>query len=428
MYKVKLFRIIACLFLCMPVAGLAKGGDDDKNMVYTDHIYRDNIKTAQVHQPSWQFSPPVIELHGHQKLELDFDDLDGDYKSYYYTFIHCDANWQASDINAFDYMKGFQQDFLNTYDYAFNTSQKYTHYSITFPNKDIQLLLSGNYIIKIYLNNNPDSVVLTKRFMIYEDDVTIFAREKEAIGEDMYTKQEINFSINTSRYKITDPFHVMQVYISQNWRWDNAVTTLQPEFIQDTCLQYFQDDGNSFDGGNYFRSFDMTSLRYNTEHIEGKIANPTGEEIQLKKDLPRTTDPYFTFADIHGQYKIMTNDADSSTINSEYVWVHFFLPMDSTMKSGKLYIFGQLSDWQCKPEFEMTYDDVLAAYTGKVYLKQGYYDYEYAFLKNGSTTPDITLIEGSHMEQENNYYIVVYNREIGQYYDKIIGFNSFHGP
>jgi hypothetical protein len=428
MYKVKLFTIILPLLLCMPLVAQAKGGDDDKGFVYTDRIYRDNIKTAQVHQTSWMFSPPIIQLGAHQKLQLDFDDLDGDYKSYYYTFIHCDANWQASDINSMDYMRGFDQAFLNTYDYSFNTSQKYTHYTLIFPNKDIQLLLSGNYIVKVYLNNAPDSIVLTKRFMIYEDLVTIHPREKEAIGEDMYTKQEINFSINTSRYKVLDPFHAMQVFISQDWRWDNAINNLQPQFIQDTALQYFQDDGNSFDGGNYFRNFDMTSLRYNTEHIEGKIANPTGEEIQLKKDVPRTTEPYFTYPDIQGQYKIMTKDADSSTINSEYVWVHFFMPMDSAMKGGKLYIFGQLSDWQCKPEFEMTYDDVLAAYTAKVLLKQGYYDYEYAFLKNGSSIADATVIEGSHMEQENNYYILVYNREIGLYYDRLIGYVAFHGP
>jgi hypothetical protein len=425
MHKVKVFKFITGLLFCLPFAMQAQV---DTKIAYYDHIYRDNIKTVQLHQTSWKFSPPLIEMGAHQKLQLDFDDLNGGNQSYYYTYIHCDANWQPSDLDNSEYLRGFMQDYITDYSYSFNTYQNYTHYTLVFPNRNIQILYSGNYILKVYLNNNPDSLVFTKRFMIYENQVSIHAREKQAIAGDMYTKQEVIFSVNTQTYKIMDPFHAMQVVIMQNGRWDNAIVGLQPQYIQDTCLQFFQDDGNMFDGGNSFRNFDMTSLRYNTEHIEGMIPNNTGMELQLKKDVPRATDPYFYYQDIDGQYMIMDKDADSATINSEYVWVHFFLPSDSIFKNGCLYLFGQLTDWQCRPEFQMRYDDVLGAYTAKVYLKQGYYDYEYAFLPNNGHVADITKIEGNHFDSENTYYILVYNHEPGLYYDKLVGFTSFHGP
>lgn len=425
MRKFNLFKIITGLLCCTSTTLFAQA---DKSIVYYDHIYRDNIKTVQLHQSTWQFSPPIMQLNAGQQLQLDFDDLNGGYQSYYYTFIHCDANWQPSDLNAFDYIRGFTQDYITDYSNSFNTWQNYTHYRLKFPNKNIQLLYSGNYMLKVYLNNNPDSVVFVKRFMIYEDLLTISGREKQAIAADMYTKQEINFTINTSRYHILDPFHAMQVVIMQNGRWDNAITGLQPQFVLDNELQFLQDDGNEFDGGNQFRSFDMTSLRYNTEHIEGQIPSAKGVEIQLKKDVPRTTDPYFFFKDIDGQYLILDKDADSTPINSEYVWVHFFMPMDSTLKNGSIYIFGQLSDWQCRPEFQMRYDDVLGAYTAKVYLKQGYYEYEYAYLPNNSNVADLERLEGNHFETENTYYILVYNHEPGLYYDKLVGYQTFNGP
>jgi hypothetical protein len=367
-------------------------------------------------------------MHSGQKLFFDFDDLDGDYKSYYYTFIHCDANWQPSDINTYDYIKGLPQDFLTSYSYSFNTYQKYTHYWLQFPNRNTQFLISGNYILKIYLNNDPDSIIITRRFMIYEDLLGIHAREKQGIGEDLFTKQEIIFSINTVRYPVQDPFQSLHIFILQNGRWDNAVTGLQPQFVLDTCLQYFQDDGNSFDGGNQFRSFDMTSLRYNTEHIEGKIANLDAEEIQLKRDDARGNAPYFTTPDIDGQYEILDKDDDSSTINSQYVWVDFYLPMDTVTKGARIFIFGQLSDWQCKPEYEMHYNDMLQAYTGKIYLKQGYYDYQYAVLRNNAGYADVTTIEGNHMETQNTYYVLAYYRELSLYYDKLVGFTTIHAP
>jgi len=289
------------------------------------------------------------------------------------------------------------------------------------------ILLSGNYILKVYLENNPDSIVFTRRFMVSENKLGIHGREKQAMGEEMYTKQEIQFNINTSRYPIADP-SALKVFILQNGRWDNAISSLQPQFILDTALQYYQEDDNSFDGGNQFRNFDMTSLRYNTEHIETMIKTPNYQELQLKKDVSRTTTPYFTDQDIDGQFLILTKDADSTPINADYVLVHFFVPMDTPITTGNLYVFGLLSDWQCKKDFQMHYDSAAGGYTAVINLKQGYYDYEYAYLRNNSKVADVTLLEGNHYETENLYYIYAYYREVGLYYDKLMGITTVHAP
>jgi hypothetical protein len=430
MYKVSFFTFIMAGFLSLPVTLSAQGSSypTDQSIHYDDHCYRSNIKTIQLHQTNWKFSPPVIELNSQQRLELDFDDLDGDVKSYYYTIIHCNADWTPSDISVYDYVKGFPQNYFTNYANSYNTFQKYMHYWVNIPNRDMQILLSGNYILKVYLDNNPDSVVFTRRFMVYENLVGIHAKEKQAMGEDMYTKQEIVFTINTNNYNITDPNGSFNVFILQNDRWDNAISTLKPSFIEGNSLEYTMDDGNEFDGGNQFRNFDMTSLQYNTEHIETMIKNPNIEELQLKKDDPRPASPYFTFPDINGQYYILTKDADSTPINSEYVLVHFFIPMDTEITTGKLYIFGQLSDWQCKDEYVMHYDKDKGGYVGEALLKQGYYDYEYVFLKKGAHVADATVIEGNHYETENQYYIYAYNRDLGMYYDRLVGYTSFHAP
>ena len=70
----------------------------------------------------------------------------------------------------------------------------------------------------------------------------------------------------------------------------------------------------------------------------------------------------------------------------------------------------------------MKYDYENTGYYGSVYLKQGYYNYVYAFLPNGSTTGDVSLTEGSHWETENDYVIYVYHKDMTSRYDKLIGF------
>ncbi len=400
------------------------------NPLYTDHIFRKNIKSIQLHQVSWKFSLPIITLGSIKQLQLDFDDLDGDYKDYYYTFIHCDADWKpSSDITRYDYIQGYQQDYMTNYAYSFNTLQKYTHYRLLFPRNGMNITLSGNYILKVYLENDPDSVAFTRRFMVYENDVTIHGWEKQPIGSDMYTKQEIQYDINTSRYTIADPTDAFKTVILQNGRWDNAITNLQPENITDTSLQYFQEDaGNVFDGGNQFRHFDMTSLQYNGDNIATQVRDSLYEDIQLKNDDPRPAAPYSADPDINGQFLILTKDADSTPISAEYVVVHFFVPLDSEFTTGHLYVFGLLSDWQCRKSFEMHYDSDAGGYKAVLFLKQGYYDYEYAFLPKHGKVAEPGVIEGNHYETENRYYILAYNREVGLTYDKLVGFATVHAP
>ena len=68
----------------------------------------------------------------------------------------------------------------------------------------------------------------------------------------------------------------------------------------------------------------------------------------------------------------------------------------------------------------MKYNDKAKQFEGSLYVKQGYYNYEYVFLKNNAFVGDETFIEGSHYETENDYSIYVYHKEQGTFYDKLI--------
>ncbi len=430
-YSLKTQVVITALILLSflfsaPIS--AQKEENQKVVRYGDTIYKDYIKSLQLHQIGWKYSPPLIALNSGDLLQLDFDDLAGDYVQYSYTLVHCDADWTPSDMVAFDYLKGFSTDQITDYMYSFNTFQRYTHYRLVFPNANMQVLLSGNYILKVFLNNNPDSLVFTRKVMVYENGVSVKSTERRGIGDDLYTKQEVIFTINTQRTNITDPFHSLQIFISQNGRWDNYLTGFQPAMVQGTSLIYDLDIGNSFDGGNQFRSFDMTSLRYLTQYEAAFVENKTSYEIDLHVDQPRAGLQYYTEADIDGQYLIMDKDDDSTPINSQYVYINFYLPLDSEITTGNLYIFGALTDWKCNPDFQMHYNSGKHRYEGTAYLKQGYYEYQYAYLKKGSGVADCTVIEGNHFETTNTYFIYVYYRPVGGFYDKLIGYTTLHAP
>ncbi|MEO6883922.1 MAG: DUF5103 domain-containing protein [Bacteroidia bacterium] len=389
---------------------------------YSDHIYKSNIRTVELYEKSWELSPPLIQLNSEQRLKLSFDDLDGDMKSYSYTLVHCDANWQPSDLHPMDYLNGFTQDQIIDYAYSYNTLQHYTHYNLIFPNENMQITKSGNYLLEVYTDNDPDSLVFTKRFMVFEQKVTVNAQVTKPVdANDMYYKQAVKFSIDYTGYNIADPYGSLTVVITQNGRWDNAISTLKPLYIKENFLDYNYDQDNEFTGDNEFRHFDLQSLRYKTDRISViNLDSNKHNQVFLTDDETRNFKRYFSDADINGNYLIKTHDGTNSELESEYVNVHFFLPYDAPITDGNLYVFGALSAWQCTDDCKMNYDYKAHGYTLSMYLKQGYYNYEYVFLKDGSTAADATLIEGMHYETENDYTIYVYNRPLGSTYDQLI--------
>ena len=388
---------------------------------YQDYVYRPTIKTVQLHEESFELSQPIINLGSEEKLKLSFDDLDADVKSYSYTFVHCNASWEPDDLMPNEYIEGFQDNTINDYRYSFNTLQRFTHYNAIFPSNSIKITKSGNYILKVFLDGNQNNVIITRRFMIYENKVSVSAKISPAsIIEDRNYKQEIDFTINHIGYQISNPYGDLKVAITQNNRWDNAKTELKPLFVKNDELVYDYDEANVFTGGNEFRYFDLKSIRYHSEKIFAINTDTSGIHVDLYSDDKRSFKRYSTYSDINGNYLVKINEGNNSEVEADYCNVNFFLPYDDALTDGNLYVFGAYNAWACNQENLMHYNAKRFGYECSLFLKQGYYNYEYVFLKDGTNTADETLIEGMHFETENDYTIYVYHRQMGTFYDQLI--------
>jgi hypothetical protein len=394
----------------------------DNTLRYENYVYKPNIRTVQLYAESFVLSQPLLALGSEEKLLLEFDDLDADLKSYSYTIIHCNANWEPSDLVTAEYIDGFADNNINDYRYSFNTLQKFTHYSTTFPNNTLRITKSGNYILKVYVNSDPSDIVLTRRFMIHQNRLNIVTRVIQAsIIEDRNYKQEIDFTINHTGYEIKNPYNDLNIVITQNNRWDNQKTGFKPQFVKDHELVYDFDDLNVFPGGNEFRFFDIRSLRFHTEFVYSVKTDSLGNHVDLYSDEKRSYKRYSTYTEMNGNYYIKVQEGKNSDVEADYCFVKFFLPYTDPIVEGNLYVFGAFNDWRCNKENLMHYNPKRMGYECTLYLKQGFYNYEYVLMKDGTNVADETFIEGSHYETENEYMIYVYHRQQGTFYDQLIG-------
>jgi hypothetical protein len=398
---------------------------DTNALRYEDRVYKPTIKSVLIHGAGFVLAPAQIDLDAGEQIEFSFDDLEGDQKNYWYTVVHCDALWKPSDLLPQEYLSNFLEEQIYNFVFSSGTMQKYTHYKWSFPSNNIKITKSGNYLLKVYLDGNKEKLVLTRRFMVYSNKVTVTGNAHQGAGADDYmNKQEVDFSILYSGYNITNPFTDLKVVIQQNTRWDNAIYDIKPIFTKANELTFDYDDGtNCFNGGNEYRTANLKNLKFVTLYTDKIYRDSllTWNLVQKPEEV-KTFKKYWQNPDINGRYLLTVEERDTSmsTYVSEYVKTHFSMPYDYPMVDGNFYIMGNITDNHFTKENKMTFNYFKKAYECDLYLKQGYYNYQIMFLEDGKLAGDETLIEGNHWETENDYTVYVYHRQIGTYYDQLI--------
>ncbi len=392
----------------------------DLPLRYENYVYADNIKSVLLEKAGFRLSEPALFFGSNEKLILSFDDLQGGVSDYSYTFIHCNSDWTPTQIPVSQYLQGFSDDRIFDYAFSFNTIQSYTHYFLEFPNENLEPLLSGNYIIRIFETGNPEKTIITRRWLYYENKVQIDATVKRAtVIADRYSKQEIDFSVNYFSLPVQNPFSEFKVVLQQNSRWDNVIHNLKPLYIKDRLLDYNYEEENTFNGGNEFRTFDTRSYKTPNQYVRGFLEDSSGIDAYIKDDISRAAYRYSIEDDINGKYLVSMYAGRDESREADYITVHFKLLMEYPVENGTPYIFGALTDWQLLPEAKLKYDYEKQAYHTELFLKQGYYNYEYVVLTDSNLSADETQIEGNHFETENDYSIMVYYIPPGSRYEQL---------
>ncbi|NSW45007.1 MAG: DUF5103 domain-containing protein [Bacteroidales bacterium] len=398
---------------------------DSSSIRYNDFIYQSTIHTPQIHKLGNELSYPFVEMNSNDTLVAQFDDFQDNIQDYYFTIIHCDKNWTPSSLSFYEYAEGFDDCPIKNYAFSFNTLQSYIHYSLTIPNEQLKIKLSGNYLLLVH-HNDRSKPVLTLRFFVYEPLTQITAQAHQAtLTEYRKTHQEIDFSIKNA-FSCNNPFAEISVVISQNFRFDNAIYDLKPQFVKDNELIYNYEQGNLFEGGSEFRWVDSKSIRFQAERIQAIEFERPLYHYYMYPDEKRTFKVYFQWQDINGRFLVKNSMGRDSRIEADYVYVHFFLPFEAPLAEGNLYVAGNFNRWQYNNTNQMTYNYDQKRYELTLLLKQGFYDYAYAYLTDKNNQADFGFIEGNHYETENDYYIFVYWKNNSSLYERLVGVKAIN--
>ncbi len=397
------------------------------SQIVTDSIWNDDVKSVFLSRNGIELEHPFIPMadFGNQqdKLLLSFDILWPQPYDLHYRIRHCNAYWQPDNLDEADFLSGPADGNIENYNFSFTTLQQYVNYYQPIPNDFCYFMASGNYVIDVFFNDNPDSIILSRRFCVYEDLATIdidINKPSGAIGN-IYKDQEVSVSVtpkNGAPLPNLADYYI--IILQQNGRIDLQRTLPFNNYSGNTMLYQWHKE-NVFPGGNCFRYFDISNLWAAMYHVQ-RIEQWGGENFAfLQPDEIRARKAYTQYSSLNGGMKINIRERQNPQVEADYVWVNFSLPVEKPFLDGSVHIVGELTQWQINDNSRMEWNNKYKAYTKRLYLKQGYYAYQLLFLPTGEKEALTSVIEGDHAVMQNNYTVYVYLRMPGSRYDRLVG-------
>jgi len=375
-----------------------------------------NIKTVSFKNGGHNIIP-IFKLG--EQFTFEFDDLYGNNTDYYFTITHCDLDWNPSVILKQDYLQGNDGVRILNYENSFNTLQQYSHYMLQIPNENLQLLISGNYILNIL--NTQQEIVFSRRFVVYEDLVSIPIQVKR--GREIQTINEVqnlDFSVKLGDLQLQTPYRNIDLIILQNGNWNTAKSHIKPQYTFATDLIYKYDKETQFYGSNQFLNFDNSNVRV----VNSTVAKVTLADLYnsfLFTNVPRANLGYTYYPDIFGNFLVRNVDGNDAQIEADYVWVYFSLATPELVDQS-IYITGMFNNYLMTPENKMTFNKKTNQYEAALLIKQGFTNYQFTLVDNKTKTINQKdAIDGNYYQTENKYIILAYYKGNNGRYFRAIG-------
>lgn len=380
-----------------------------------------SFHTLQVSVDGNEMAPPIITLGSDDRITISFDELATDRRYMRYELIHCNSRWQPDHLVAPEYLDGFNEASVDDYAFSQATSVPYVNYRITLPNPNMSMKISGNYLLRVYDENNPDRTLLQARFSVIEPAVKVNASVTSRTDIDYNdSHQQLTIAVDTEGLPVSNIFNDLLISVQQNGRTDNEAYTSHPTRLAGNVAWFEHDRNLIFPAGNEYRRMEITSTTYPGMRVSQLSYADPYYHADLFTDYPRNETSYEYDRTQHGRFKVREYNSDESDTEADYIVTHFSLDIPE-QNSYDIFLDGDFLQRRFDPQSRMVLNRATGMYENAILLKQGAYNYQYLAVPHGAVTGHTAPIEGDKYQTSNEYLIKVYYREPGSRYDRLVG-------
>ena len=391
--------------------------------VMRQEILNPRFKTLKVEKENNFFATPVITLNGNERIVVSFDEISDDYSHLQFRLIHCNADWQPSRLIESEYVDGFNYEDIEDYAFSSNTFTNYVNYRFTIPSEHIRPLVSGNYIIEVYPQNDPDDVLLRARFKVSEETALIGGFSTPRTDRGFNSEwQQLGFDVNSVNDRI-NPYSDLIVTVEQNRRPDTERVITHPMKVEGSRIVYEHLPELIFPASNEYRRFETVRADYPGMNVSEVGFEGRNYQAWLHTDSDRADREYLFDSTQRGRFMIDEYNSTDPDLGADYVTVHFTLDFPELM-NGDAFVEGDFTNHRYEEQYRMRYNREKGLYELSLPLKQGSYNYQYVAVRKEEGPEgrgDSSLIEGNKYETVNEYNISVYYKPAISRADRLIG-------
>ncbi|MDE6377605.1 MAG: DUF5103 domain-containing protein [Duncaniella sp.] len=393
-------------------------------------LWLPSLRTLHVVPERDPLAPPVVNLAvPGDVVRISFDELADSHRYLRYSLEHCDAQWRPEGLVDSEFMDSFNEENIDDYAHSQATVVGYVNYTFTAPGPGMRLTAPGNYLVKVWDERDPDTLIATARIGVCDYSVPISAEVSPVTDIDARgAHQQLSLRLDTRHLDLADPYTDLKIVVSQNDRPDTERLITVPSRRVGPDLIYEHQRDLIFPAGNEYRRFDMASVDYPGLGVETIDHETPVYNVMLRPDTPRRGEHYLYDSTQHGAFVTRTVEADADgdhDTRADYALTLFTLSMPP-LPGADIYVEGDLTGRRYTPSSRMVYNHDLGRYELALLLKQGAYNYQYVAVPHGSPsgTGLTDPVEGDKWETLNRYTIKVYHRPRGSRFDRLVGFTT----
>ncbi|MEX0681352.1 MAG: type IX secretion system plug protein domain-containing protein [Balneolales bacterium] len=364
----------------------------------------DNIKSIQLYRGDRKSTIPAIELGENEFITLRFDELGERGRMFRVRVQHRNADWSPSTLMEGFYLSGHHEDLIMGGQPGNVQGPEYTHYTYRFPNENIQIRISGNYLLEV-LDYETSQKIFSIPFFVFENDGQLNINIEELyVREPRYFLHHQLFARFKYPSYVLSPLMDLRIFFVQNRFWGRVREVDVEDVAEMGVYRGYLSRPASFIGIYEFQTLDLD--RYDRPGMEILEVRPETipPQVRLFRDVVNLNSNPSSFR----RSSIYGNPRDES--NARYVDVRFELELPwENATDLPIYVYGPFNNWTMNDRNRMEYRESTDSYIGRAVIKEGEYDYKYALVENGRL--DDLALDGSFASSTQEYTTLVYFRD-----------------
>ncbi len=356
-------------------------------------------------------SAAVIRLNSRDRLVLKFDELSNTGSQFSVEVVHYDPDWRPTNILPSLYLKRQFSDRFGGGTLSRANNPSYFHYTYTFPNDNLDVNLSGNYML-VVKDASSGRFLFSLPFLVVEPIGRIRSSVEEVPGFGdrfrPYHQVFIQYDYPDSLTSMPEVDLTARIVPNQFWGRTKRANVIDQS--QRGQIRFHHGRENLFIANYEVRNL---GLNLRTGNFFEFIPENNPPRVVLRPDVADLDKPSSVSRTM--RYGRPANDRDA-----QYALVHFTLELPERLEDrDPIFVVGAFNNWQPSALNRMVYDSTRAWYTGRAYIKEGSWQYKYVKLRQ-NRIDDVSL-DNVFSPTAQDYLSLVYYRDFQLNYFRLVG-------